>query len=62
MRSLTEEELQKIRVQEDLLQGNINRMCVTKSLSELDNMAFYARKRIETIQSINHKRFKEEDK
>ena len=59
MRKQTKEDLQKIRVQEDLLKGNINRMCVTDDIGELDSMALHARERIKIIQQINYKRLTE---
>lgn len=59
MRKQTKDDLEKISVQEDLLKGNINRMCVTDDIGELDSMALHARKRIEIIQQINYKRLME---
>lgn len=37
----------------DLLEGNINRMCVTTNLVELCDMAMWAQKRIENIYDYN---------
>ncbi len=56
MRKQTKDDLKKIQEQEDLLKGNINRMCVTDDLSELDTMANHAIKRIKIIQNINYAR------
>ena len=56
-RSLTKDELQKIYIQEDLLKGNISRMCVTDSLKELFSMYDFALKRISNIYNINLEKF-----
>ena len=61
MRKQTYSDLRDIRNQEDLLRGNINRMCVTDSLSELDTMAHHAIERIKIIQNINYKRLTEKE-
>lgn len=42
----------------DIINGEINRMCVTTELSELDNMALHAKKNIEILQSIRYKYLK----
>ena len=60
MRHLTSDELWKIRTEEDLLKGNINRMCVTEDLSELDDMFNRAVNRLKTIYDLNYKRISEE--
>ena len=61
MRKQTTEDLRKIRNQEDMLRGNINRMCVTDDLAELDTMALHAIERIRLIQKINYERLTEND-
>lgn len=38
----------------DTIQGEINRMCVTKDITELDIMASCARKNIEKLQKIRY--------
>lgn len=38
----------------DTIKGEINRMCVTDSLSELDTMSFHAKKNIEKLLSIRY--------
>lgn len=43
----------------DMIEGEINRMCVTKDLSELDSMALHARKNIENLQNMRYADFKE---
>ena len=53
MRSLTRDELQKIWNEEDMLKGNINRMCVTDDMEEFERMFEFAQKRILTIYTIN---------
>lgn len=53
MRSLTKDELQKIWNEEDMLKGNINRMCVTDDMEEFERMFEFAKKRILTIYTIN---------
>lgn len=56
-RYLTNDELNRIRIEEDMLKGNINRMCVTDSLKELFSMYDFALKRISTIYNINLEKF-----
>lgn len=38
----------------DTLKGEINRMCVTDELSELDTMALHAKKNIEKLQNMRY--------
>ena len=38
----------------DTIKGEINRMCVTKALTELDSMAMHARKNIERLQAMKY--------
>lgn len=63
MRKQTAKDLAEIREQEDMLKGNINRMCVTKDMTEWikqKNLAIY---RIGVIADINYRRLTEsEDK
>ena len=40
----------------DMIQGEINRMCVTGEISELDTMAFYA---VENIKRLRDMRYRE---
>lgn len=44
----------------DTIQGEINRMCVTDELHELDTMALHARKNIDRLHDICYERFKED--
>lgn len=43
----------------DMLQGNINRMCVTDDYDELFDMAIWAIRRICTLHSLNRERLRE---
>lgn len=54
---MTERERQIMMNLADTIQGEINRMCVTKELSELDSMAIYAKKNIEKLQLMRYKDF-----
>lgn len=38
----------------DTIKGEINRMCVTNDIAELDTMALYARRNIERLQSLRY--------
>ena len=53
---MTENERKSMLIRElaDTIQGEINRMCVTKELSELDSMALHARKNIEKLRSTRY--------
>ena len=42
----------------DLLDGNINRICVTKDEKELESMYKFAKKRLEEIYNYNTQRIK----
>ena len=44
----------------DMLNGNINRMCVTKTFKELSEMYDYAMERVMKIYSMNWDRLREE--
>ena len=59
MRHLTSDELKTIHIEEDMLKGNLNRMCVTEELTELDTMTQHAKNRIENIRRMNYKRLME---
>ena len=56
-RYLTNDELNRIQNEEDMLKGEINRMCVTDSLKELFSMYDFALKRISNIYNINLEKF-----
>lgn len=51
-RYLTDNELDRISVEKDMIQGNINRMCVTDDIDELIKMYGYANSRIDKIFNI----------
>ena len=44
----------------DMIKGEINRMCVTDELSELDTMALHAKKNIEKLQGMRYSDIAEE--
>lgn len=44
----------------DTIQGEVNRMCVTHDLAELDTMALHARKNIERLQKMRYEQLKGE--
>lgn len=45
-------EHQKMMILADTIKGEINRMCVTDSLAELDTMAYHAIRNIEKLQNM----------
>lgn len=49
---MTELEIKKMLNLADTIQGEINRMCVTKDLAELDCMAVHARANISKLQDM----------
>lgn len=51
--------LNDIRNEEDMLKGNINRMCVCNDFKELDDMFSYAVKRLGKIFAFNYRRLRE---
>lgn len=51
----------KMLLECDLLRGNVNRMCVTESIGELDCMKSVAMSRIEKIRNYNLKRLAQEE-
>ena len=59
---MTERERKEIMNLADMIKGEVNRMCVTDDLAELDNMAFYAMKNIERLQSIRYEQMQSERK
>lgn len=61
MRKQTKEDLAEIREQEEMLKGNINRMCVTDSLQELVEQKNFAEFRIARILNINYNRLRESE-
>lgn len=59
-RYLTDDELNKIRIQEDMLKGNLNRMCVSENSNELIEMYHFAILRIANIFDICLNKYIEE--
>ncbi len=60
---MTETERKEMMNLADTIQGEINRMCVTKELSEFDSMYGHAKKNIEKLSwLIYNARFKEGEK
>lgn len=58
---MTENERKTIMILADTIQGEINRMCVTKELSEFDTMYGHAKKNLEKLSKmIYDARFKTE--
>lgn len=49
---MSREEHQKMMILADTIQGEINRMCVTDSLAEVDTMADHAIRNIEKLQNM----------
>lgn len=47
---------QEMLIETDMLQGNLNRMCVTKDAEELERMYETARRRLEKIYEFNKNR------
>ena len=60
MRTLSNDELQKVRNQREMLDGCLNRMCVTKDKDESKIMYESAINRISNIWEICTERFIEE--
>ena len=49
---MSREEHQKMMILADTIKGEINRMCVTDSLAEVDTMADHAIRNIEKLQNM----------
>lgn len=56
---MTAQERKTMMILADTIKGEINRMCVTKELAELDSMAFHAKKNIERLQAMKYADLKE---
>ena len=52
---MTEQERKCMLNIADTLKGEINRMCVTKDLSELDRMHLYARVNLNKLHAMKHR-------
>ena len=57
---MTKFDLNKVYNLEDMLQGNVNRMCVTHDMKELNDMRAWAENRIAEIFEMNYARINEE--
>lgn len=62
MRYLTEQERKEIEFIRDMLNGNINRMCVTDNIKEVYKQADFAVRRIFKIENIVMSRFADQNK
>ena len=51
---------QEVLLIADTIEGEINRICVTDNLEELDTMVLYVLKNIKKLQSIRYKDIKAE--
>ena len=51
----------QISILADTIQGEVNRMCVTEDLAELDSMAQHARKNIDKLQKLVYERHKQDN-
>jgi hypothetical protein len=59
--TMTENERKTMMILADTIQGEINRMCVTKDLTEFDTMYGHAKKNIDKLSRLIYDaRFKEE--
>ena len=58
---MTENERKTMMILADTINGEINRMCVTKELAELDTMCLHAKKNLEKLSKMIYDyRFKAE--
>lgn len=62
MKGLSEAQRKTLDVETDMLQGNINRMCVCDTREELDSMYKYAKSKIDRIYVLNQQRFEDKKK
>jgi hypothetical protein len=59
---MTAEERKSMMILADTIEGEINRMCVTKELTEFDTMYSYAKKNLDKLSKmIYDRRFKAGD-
>lgn len=59
-KSLSKGQLKTLNCECDMLNGNINRMCVCDTRKELDDMYKYAKARIDRIYVLNQQKFEGE--
>ncbi len=57
---MTEQERKSMMILVDTIQGEINRMCVTKDLAELDAMSLHAIENIKKLRFLRYTDFAEE--
>lgn len=62
MKGLSKAQRKTLNVETDMLQGNINRMCVCDTREELDSMYKYAKSKIDRIYVLNQQRFEDKKK
>ena len=62
MKRLSEAQRKALKIETDMLQGNINRMCVCDTREELDSMWKYAKSKIDRIYILNQQRFEDKKK
>ena len=60
MRYLSKTDLEQIDSYLNLLQGNINRLCITDDESEYGQRCYFAMRNVSSILRITSKRFNEE--
>lgn len=51
----------ELRIERDMLDGNLNRMMITDDLTELRSMYAFAKERLEDIYNERMSRFEEKD-
>lgn len=51
---MTEQERKTMLILTDTINGEINRMCVTKELSELDTMSMHATKNLKKLRDMRY--------
>lgn len=61
MRGLNEEELKRVYFAEDMLKGNINRMCITDDPFEFSSAYQYAQANLNEIFNISRRRLHERE-
>lgn len=52
-------DVRKIDILADTIQGELNRMCVTDDIAELDSMALHAKKNIDRLQKMAYENIKD---
>lgn len=52
------QQMKEVCILGDTIQGEVNRMCVTHDLAELDTMAHHAQMNIERLQKMRYEQLK----